>query len=147
MISDDAIRYSELEKTLLVQEPIMLAASKDAECMKKRSLLLKDLSKERFITMPEGSSLHRLTVELCREAGFVPNISIQEDDPYYLRKYLAMGLGIALVPSVSWQGQFEESVAVRSVGNFTRNTYLFWDSKRYLSRAVREFLALLQAQR
>lgn len=144
IVSDDVTRYHELERSLLIRETMMLAASREAECLRKSDLTLKDLSGERFITMPEGTSMYRLTMELCKQAGFIPNISIQGDDPFYIRKYLAMGLGIALIPSVSWRGQFEDSVTVRNIGDFTRNTYLFWDGKRYLSRAVREFIKLLQ---
>ena len=144
VVSDDDVMYGEMERVLLIRETMVLAASKDAACMKKKDLSLRDLSRERFITMPEGSSMYRKTMELCKRAGFVPNICIQGDDPFYIRKYLAMGLGIALVPSVSWQGQFDEAVELRTVGDFTRSTYLFWDGRRYLSRAVREFLNTLQ---
>ncbi len=144
VVSDDVVRYGEMEMALLIRESMLLAASKDAECMKNRELTLKDLSHERFITMSKGSSQYRMTMELCKQAGFVPNISIQGDDPFYIRKYLAMGLGIALVPSISWQGQLDETVGVRTIGDFPRDTYLFWNSKRYLSRAVREFIKMLQ---
>jgi hypothetical protein len=40
------------------------------------------------------SSLYKNTVTICADAGFTPNIAIQTDDPFYVRKYIEMGLGI-----------------------------------------------------
>ena len=55
--------------------------------------------------MYQGNSMHRITQDCCRRAGFEPNIIIESDDPQYLRKYIEMDFGLAFVPEISWKGQ------------------------------------------
>jgi DNA-binding transcriptional LysR family regulator len=36
-----------------------------------------------------------------------------------------MGLGVAVVPDVSWRGLFSEKVELVDIGDFSRSTYLY----------------------
>lgn len=96
-----------------------------------------------FITMGEGSSLHALTFSLCREAGFVPRIAVQSDDPYYVRRCVELGLGAAIVPLFSWQGQFSRQVQLHPL-SCRRNTYLYTAPGRYLPRCAAAFARALE---
>ena len=78
-----------------------------------------------FITMGEDSSLCRLTRQLCREAGFSPRVAVQSDDPYYVRRCAELGLGVAVVPLFSWQGQFPEDVALTPLAGAMRDTFAY----------------------
>lgn len=98
-----------------------------------------------FITMGEGSSLYQLTLRLCREAGFEPHIAVQSDDPYYVRKCVELGLGVALVPLFSWQGQFGPSVVLHPLADRCRDTYLYTAPGRYLPLCAQRFRELLVA--
>ena len=106
---------------------------------------LADLAEAPFITMNEGSSLYRLTHRLCREAGFAPRVAVQSDDPYYVRKCVELGLGAAVVPLFSWQGQFAGGIALHPL-DCRRDTYLYTAPDRYLPRCARSFARML-AQR
>lgn len=143
LISDFTPDEKGLTKHLLVREDILLAVSNGNPLSKKSSLSVSDLKNERFISMPKGSSMHKITTDICIKNGFVPNISIMTDDPFYIRKYIELGLGIALVPSFSWKGQFSENVTLKNIGAHKRNTYIYYNSERYMSKAVSEFLRLL----
>ena len=81
---------------------------------------------------------------MCAEAGFVPNIAIQTDDPFYLRKYIEMGLGIAFVPTLSWRGLFSDNIVLKGIENTRRTTYAFLPKRKYVKSSVRAFLELLQ---
>lgn len=96
-----------------------------------------------FITMGESSSLHGLTLALCREAGFAPRIAVQSDDPYYVRRCVELGLGAAIVPLFSWQGQFSQQVQLHPLP-CCRSTYLYTAPGRYLPRCARTFAQALQ---
>ena len=78
-----------------------------------------------FITMGPGNSLHSLTEAICREMGFAPRIALQSEDPFYIRKCVELGLGIALVPTFSWRGQFSDRVELRPVGPYSREVFLY----------------------
>lgn len=140
IIADGHFRGRNMKKELLLSENIVLAISKNNPLSDKSSITADDLRDQRFISMPNGSSLFRYTNMICNDMGFSPDIAIQSDDPYYVRKYVEMGLGIAFMPSVSWQGQFSDNMTFITPGNYKRNTYVFWNGDKYMSRGVEAFL-------
>ena len=131
------------KKMLIVDEAICVAMNKEHPLLRKKAFSVADLAQERFITMTTGTSQKKITVNACADAGFVPNIAIQTDDPFYLRKYIEMGLGIAFVPSNSWRGLFTDKVVLKNVGNIRRKTYAFLPKRKYIKRSVEEFLKVL----
>ncbi len=143
IVSDVTPNEKDLTKELLITEKILVAAKKGNV---KSGMEIKDISSlkgERFITMNEKSSLCNITEQLCHKAGFEPNIVIKSEDPYYVRRYIELGLGIAFVPAFSWQGQFSEEIECMDICNHTRETYVFYDSKRYMPKAVAKFKDIL----
>jgi DNA-binding transcriptional LysR family regulator len=133
-----------LEKILLVNEDICIAMNKNHPLAGESDLNLKELENERFISMTSNSSLYRITVNTCAEAGFFPNIAIQTDDPFYLRKYIEMELGIAIVPEYSWRGLFDEKILLKKVGSTQRKTYAFLPKRKLIKRSVELFLQVLK---
>lgn len=144
IITDNITDESSLEKKLLVTEDILLAISKNNPLAKEKSLKISDLKNERFITMPKNNSLYNITKELCRD--FYPNIAIMTDDPFYIRKYIELGLGIAFVPAFSWKGQFPENVVLKNISDFKRHTYIYYSKIRYMSNAAKQFIKALTLQ-
>lgn len=143
IISDIAPDEKNMTKQLLITEKILVAAKKDNPVTKMKISDIASLKNERFISMPDKSSLCRLTEEICKRADFEPNIVIKSDDPYYVRRYIELGLGIAFVPAFSWQGQFSHEILCMDICDFFRDTYVFADSKRYMSKAVAKFRDIL----
>ena len=131
------------KKTLIVDESICIAINKEHPLLGKKAFSVADLAQERFITMTSGTSHKKITINVCADAGFVPNIAIQTDDPFYLRKYIEMGLGIAVVPSNSWRGLFTDKVVLKNVDNTRRKTYAFLPKRKYIKRSVELFLQVL----
>ena len=122
IVSDTLSAIGEYTSRHLVTEPMRLACLKGEY---EGRGALSDFREERFITMGKGSRLFNYVVSLCRECGFAPRIAIQTDDPYYVRKYVEMGLGVAVVPSVSWSGLFSDKVKLVDVGPYFRNNYIY----------------------
>ncbi len=139
IISDEPPFGRRLEKHLIITDEMMLAVKKGSK-WDKEDLSLTDLKNERFISMHSNSSLYRVAHKICVDAGFVPNIAIQSDDPYYMRKYIELGMGVAIVPSVSWGGLFADNVVLKSLGGIKRETYLYSDPEKYMPTVVKLFL-------
>ncbi|MBO5454327.1 MAG: LysR family transcriptional regulator [Clostridia bacterium] len=138
LISED-VDDSNLEKIKLIDEKILLAVeNKQSKYVNK-----KDFSNLKFITMSKGSSIHKITRNICNLQGFEPNIVIQSDDPFYLRKYVSLGLGVAFFPEKSWKGQFADNVKLMDVTDFKRSTYVFRHKNRYMTKPLKAFLEML----
>lgn len=125
IISGDGSLRGHNAGRLILTERILLAVDTASHLATFDSVEVASLSEERFVGFAEGSSLSALTDSICRGAGFIPNVAISTDDPYYVRKYVEMGLGIALVPEISWRGLFSDRIKLIDIGSYTRNTYLY----------------------
>ena len=122
IVSDLLPASAEYDARHLITEPMRLACLENG-IGETRSL--SDFKDRRFVSMSKNSRLCKYVYELCRKCGFTPDIAIQTDDPYYVRKYVEMGLGVAVVPTVSWSGLFSEKVTLVDIGDFSRSTYLY----------------------
>lgn len=142
-VTDEMLGDDRYERRELVKEKIMLAVGRESPILKRKNLCIADFSSASFISMPKGSSLYRYTNEICRAAGFEPNISICCDDPYYIRRYVDMGIGAAFVPTKSWKGQFTEKTVLLDLSPVTRNTYVYINRKKLAREAVNRFLECL----
>ncbi|MBO5746429.1 MAG: LysR family transcriptional regulator [Clostridia bacterium] len=139
IISDQPPFTRRLQKRLLITDEMMLAVQKGSR-WDVDEIDLSSLKNERFISMHSNSSLYRTAYRICADFGFAPNIAIQSDDPYYMRKYIELGMGVAIVPSVSWSGLFADSVVLKSLGGVKRETYIFSDPEKYMPTVVKLFL-------
>ncbi len=99
----------------LLTEKMMLALPEGHPLENEKTISLSALSNERFITMTKGTSLREYTDRLFRAVGISPEIAIECDDPYYMREYLRMGFGVAIVPTVSWKNQFPTGLSFRTL--------------------------------
>ena len=135
--------YEGFERRKLLSEGMSLAVRRDNYIAALPRVDISALSEESFITMTEKSSLLGLTRKICADHGFSPRITIQSDDPFYVRKCVELGLGIAFVPTFSWQGQFSDSVVLKPIDNYERDTFLYMPSSRYLGLSARAFVDML----
>lgn len=141
-ISDIPPKNHTGERVLLISEKMMLASAKEIPGVSEVSLC--DIREECFITMSEGSRLFSINERIFEEEGISPSFAIQTDDPYYVRKYVELGLGLAIVPSISWQNSFSENVRLYSIGEYERKTYLFAKPEETLTRAEKLFIDILR---
>lgn len=151
IISDTDPHGSGFEKIPLITERVYLALSKEgipglSGDLSKRELGPCELRELPFISMPEHTSHYRLTKSICEKNGFAPGISIKCDDPYYIRKYMEMGLGAAFVPVFSWQGLLSDKIRFIDVGENIRTTYLYLSAFGKSARAVTEFVPMLMKE-
>ena len=130
----------------LSTEELCLAVPKDSWLAKLEKINISDLKNESFVAMGDKSNLHELTKKICADFGFEPRVVIQGDDPFYVRKCVEMGLGISFVPMLSWKGQFSENVVIKKIGNYTRDTYVWKNTKKYTPKCVSAFLEMLVAE-
>ncbi len=143
VISDTPLWNLDMHREELLSEHIVLAVHKDDPLSKKHVIAPQELADKPFICTNKNSSLYSITQKICEDMGFSPRIVIHSDDPYYIRKCIDLGLGISLVPSVSWRGQFSDQVVLKKIGNHKRTTYVYKNSNMFASEHIKNFLTLL----
>ena len=139
IITDKLLSDKRFSKKLLVEEDILLAMAKSNPLSNKK-ISVKDLENERFISMNEKSGIYDLTHQICATGGFIPEIVIQSDDPFYIRKYIEMGMGVSFIPSVSWKGLFSDNVVCKKLTETKRLTYVYSNVHKYMSNTCKIFL-------
>lgn len=95
IIDEKTDRYQDYERVDLYTAVIRLrACSNSPLCGKK--LALKQLSSQPFISIGENNGLHRILINACKRAGFMPNIVVQSNDLRCIEKCVEAGVGIGL---------------------------------------------------
>ncbi len=143
IVSAENMENLGFESTPILKEGLLLAVTKGSKLDKKSSPTKEELSGESFITMNEGTSVHSLTLRLGEKLGFVPHITLMSDDPFYIRRCCELGLGSAVIPSVSWRGQFSDDVTFRKIPGMQRTTYISRKKTTYLPESTKHFINLL----
>lgn len=141
VISANDLELRGFTRELLLTEKIVLAAKR--ELLHTTSLTAQELQHKPFITMSAGNSLHTLTEEICRDLRFQPRIALQSDDPFYIRKCVELGLGLAFVPTVSWNRQFSDEVFLHDLGDYTRDVFLYRKTHSHNHQALDHFCQVL----
>jgi DNA-binding transcriptional LysR family regulator len=132
----------------LIRERVVLAVHEDHPFASREAVSIADLQGQKLISLPAPTELYEQTLKLCRARGFEPLIPIICDDPYFVRKYVSENMGIALAPSISWQGRFRANTVLVPVVSpeIYISSYLIWDDAHYESPAVLRFRDFLLAE-
>ena len=135
--------YERYRRRLLLTERILLAVPSGHRLAERERVDPSELAGERFIEMNELSSLSAPAGELYRAGGFTPEVALKTDDPFYFRRGVEMGLGIAFVPEFSWRGQFGEGIRLIPCGDVSREVYIYTDKTGYRGGAAAMFVDML----
>lgn len=90
-----------INTTILFSENIHALLPANHLLAKNEHINLVDLRNENFVLFPEGYILHKVAVEACKSAGFVPAITSQGEDMDALKGLVAAGIGVTLLPESS----------------------------------------------
>lgn len=89
----------------LLKESILLAVPRSHPLVAKEHVRLESVANESFIALHKGKALRQITDEYCRMAGFEPNIEIESDNPNVIRELLSLGIGVAMIPEITWDAK------------------------------------------
>jgi DNA-binding transcriptional LysR family regulator len=125
----------------LFTEDILLAVPPHHRLAGRGRIPIQEAAAEPFISMTQGFWLRELTDDACRQAGFLPNIICEGDEPSAIRSLVAAGLGVAFLPKSAQRASVEPEVAwLHTTAPVCQRTVsLVWREDRYLSAAARRF--------
>ncbi len=90
-----------INTTILFSENVHALLPANHSLAKNEKLNLVDLRNDNFVLFPEGYILHKVVLDACRSAGFVPTITSEGEDMDALKGLVAAGIGVTLLPESS----------------------------------------------
>ena len=143
MISDELLYFYRCSKFLLLKEDLVLAGRKDNPVMLGKEVDVELLRQQRFMSSGSATSMMNHTCQICYDLGITPKFSMASDDPHELIDFIEKGYGVAIVPSFDWGRHFSDNIALKPLGDYSRNTCVFYDSEKDRTKAVELFLKRL----
>ncbi|MBB3110443.1 DNA-binding transcriptional LysR family regulator [Paenibacillus phyllosphaerae] len=100
------------------------------------------LAKEPFIVLKKGQGFRQITLELCEQGGFEPNIVFESSNIETVQSLVAAGMGIAFVPKMMTRAKWSTHTPVYLPLEPAPSRTLVIASRkgRYLSKASEAFI-------
>ena len=130
----------------LVSEELVAVLPSDHRYARRRKLRMAELEHEEFISYREGARLRELLVAAGRHGGFQPQIKLESNESGRIKRLVARGMGVAILPRSDAVAPGADVVAVALVDpRLSRDITLAWRQDRHHPPAVAEFLALARS--
>jgi LysR family transcriptional regulator, transcription activator of glutamate synthase operon len=130
----------------LVSEELVVLLPRDHRLGSRRRLRMAELSGEQFISFRDGARLRELLVGAGRTAGFEPLVKLESNESQRVRRLVARGLGVAILPRSDVEGPGADvAVATLREPALTRDITLAWRAERRHAPAAREFIELAKS--
>lgn len=127
----------------LVSEELVVLLPPQHRLSDRRQIRMQELAQEPFISFREGARLRELLVAAARHAGFDARITLELNESPRIRRLVARGLGVALLPRSDAEGPGAEVAVVRLIEpKLRRDITLAWREGRRLAPAAAAFLDL-----
>ncbi len=127
----------------LISEELVVVLPRQHPLARRRQVRMAELAGEQFISFREGARLRELLVSAAREAGFEPRVTLESNESHRVRRLVARGLGVAILPrSDAEEPGADVVVAALIEPALTRDITLAWRAGRRHPPAAAEFLEL-----
>jgi DNA-binding transcriptional LysR family regulator len=127
----------------LVMEELVVTLPRGHRLARRRRLRMAELSAEQFISYREGARLRELLISAGNAAGFEPRITLESNEGERIRRLVARGLGVAILPrSEAERPGVDVAVARLVQPALSRDITLAWREGRRHPPAAAGFLEL-----
>ena len=127
----------------LVSEELVVLLPLDHALSGRTQVKMADLAEEQFIAFRVGARLRELLFAAGREAGFEPRVTLESNESQRIRRLVARGFGVAILPRSDAERPGADVAVARLVEpSLRRDITLAWREGRRLPPAVAAFLDL-----
>lgn len=129
----------------IARDKLQLVISKNHRLAGRQSVALAELADENFILFDKGTIVHELTVDACRQAGFVPRISYASLRVESILGLVVSNSGITLMmEKILTYHQPHDVVAIPLQENIESNLVLVWLKNKQLTQPARVFINFME---
>src|SRR5579875_1165777 len=127
----------------LVLEELVALLPPEHPLAASQPLDIAELAGEEFISFRPGARLRELLFSAARRAGFEPRVKLESNESQRIRRLVARGMGVAILPRSDAVAPGAEVAVVGLSGPpLVRDITLAWRRDRRQPPAVAEFLSL-----
>ena len=140
------VKHRDLVSESLFERRDVLICPPDHALGKRRRIGLKQLAEYPFLVLERGSTSRQLLEEVFQRQGLALQVEMSLGGIEIIKRYVEIGLGIALVPEVAVEAEVSAGKvrAVQVNGLAKRQIGLIEHRQRRRSQATEAFLALLR---
>ncbi len=127
----------------LLREELVVIVAPEHPLGKRRRVRMAELEGEQFISFREGARLRELLTTAGRSAGFEPEVKLESNESQRIRRLVARGMGVAILPrSDAVAPGAEVSILTLAHPSLSRDITLAWREGRRHPPAAAELLEL-----
>ena len=106
-------------------------------------ITMQDLSGESFILLDEAHCLGEQVVSFCKQEACLAATNCRSSQLLTVQELVRLGQGISLIPAMAAALDHDERIVYRPLSGTKpkRTLAMVWQTHRYQSRLVRQFLA------
>jgi LysR family transcriptional regulator, transcription activator of glutamate synthase operon len=129
----------------LVSEELVVVLPREHRLARRRRIRMAELAGEQFVSFRPGARLRELLELAGRQAGFEPRVTLESNESERVRRLVARGMGVAILPRSDAVRQGAETALAKLIEpELARDITLAWRADRRHSPAAREFLTLVR---
>ncbi|NTV63816.1 MAG: LysR family transcriptional regulator, partial [Oscillochloris sp.] len=121
----------------LFTEEMVIAVWRGHRLADRGEVMISELANEPWVLSPENYELREAALSVCERAGFTPKVVLDGGETDTLLRFVASGLGIALVPRLAVQGAGDLVALKVSDQKLQRSLGVVWRGDRVASPAAR----------
>ena len=141
------VQHAEIHTVPLYEDDLVLVAAPGHRLAKASEATIEDIGREPLILYDKGSSYNQLIQGVFRQHGIVPRTLMELDTIEATKKMVEEGLGVAMVPKVSTEREFEQGtllpIAISGATMPRRQISLIFRRNRKHTRAALAFFSQL----
>ena len=129
----------------IIKDEVCVLVRKDHAFAKKEYVHIKQLQGMEIITYNKNNTLYNTFGKMCREYGFVPDITYQSMMPNFILDVITYGNCVGIMPApMLKQFQTEDLVSIPIRPHFSWEIAMITKKGRYLPNAANSFLSFVQ---
>ncbi len=138
--------HARLDQVTMPEEPLVLVCHPNHPLAKHKSIQLKALNGQRFVSFQPDIPTRQALDKIFRQEGVNVEHVTELDNIETLKQVVELNTGVAILPAgtVALESGKQTLVTIRLVGKYTRKWGVIYKKGRVLSPAMKQFIDLLK---
>lgn len=126
----------------IVDGEVVLVVNKDHRLAERKSVNMRELKDERFVTLNENFMMYNKIINACAACGFKPDIATKSCQAHFVIEMVALNEGISIMPRPIVERYLTDNIRMIDLDE----TFMDWNigsiykKNKYLSKEANDFM-------